>query len=197
MSNYNHNKPNYNDSKHNNEYYENQSSYNQQMQGTYSPQSYKNESRDNIYRDDEVTGKDFIFGVLLGGIIGAATALLLAPKTGTELRENITTQAGQLKDKTKDLSSTAMEKTTQLSKQIQEQSGQLVEKVKSIKGMPTSPQDDGTASSEGEEPMDYMETISHTTEEVTADEKEKDEDDDTTSVAEAIKDAVVDNKSNN
>ncbi|WP_391116471.1 YtxH domain-containing protein [Psychrobacillus sp. L3] len=195
MSNYNHNKPNYNDAKHNNEYYENQSSYNQQIQSTYPPLPYNNESRATIYRNDEVNGKDFILGVLVGGIIGAATALLLAPKTGTELRENLSIQAGQLKDKTKDLSSTAMEKTTQLSKQLQEQSGQLVEKVKSIKGMPTSPQDDGTVSSEGEEPMEYMETISHTSEELTAD--EKDEDDDATSVAEAIKDAVVNNKSNN
>ena len=85
-----------------------------------------------------------------------------------------------------DFSSTAKEKTTQLSKQLQEQSGQLVDKVKSIKGKPTSPLDDGTASSEGEEPMEYMETISHTTEELIAEQEEN-----TTAVAEAIKEAVV------
>ena len=84
-----------------------------------------------------------------------------------------------------DFSSTAKEKTTQISKQLQEQSGQLVDKVKSIKGQPSSPLDDGTASYEGEEPMEYMETISHTTDEVTA------EQEDTTAVAEAIKEAVV------
>lgn len=190
MSNNKHNKPNYNDSKYNNEYYDNPSSYNQQM---YPPQPYYNDNRDNIYKEEEVSGKDFILGVLVGGIIGAATALLLAPKSGSELRENISSQAVQLKDKTIDLSSTAMEKTTQLSKQLQEQSGQLVEKVKSIKGSPSSPLDDGTVSSEGEEPMEYMETISHTTEELTA---EQEQEENTTAVAEAIKDAVVNDKSN-
>ncbi|MEI4769241.1 YtxH domain-containing protein [Psychrobacillus sp. FJAT-51614] len=194
MSNYDHNKPNYNDSKHNAEYYDNPSSYNKQIQPTYPPQPYYNESRDYIYRQEESSGKDFILGMFVGGIIGAATALLLAPKTGTELRGNISTQANQLKDKTIDLSSTAKEKTTQLSKQLQEQSGQIVEKVKSMKGAPTSPLDDGTASYEGEEPMDYMETISHTTEELNAEQDKQEEN--TTVVAEAIKEAIVDNKSN-
>ncbi|TQR18411.1 YtxH domain-containing protein [Psychrobacillus vulpis] len=191
MSNYDHNKPNYNDAKYNNEYYANQSSYNKQMDQMYPPQPIYTESRESIYKDDEVNAKDFIIGALVGGIIGAATALLLAPKSGTELRGNISTQAVQLKDKTKDFSTTAKEKTTQISKQLQEQSGQLVEKVKSIKGKPTSPLDDGTVSSEGEEPIEYMETISHTTDEVA-----KEQEEDTTVVAEAIKEAVVDSKSN-
>lgn len=189
MSNYENNKPNYNESKYNNEYYANQASYGRQMEPMYPPSPYYNESRD----DNEVNGKDFIIGALVGGIIGAVTALLLAPKSGTELRGNISTQAVQLKDKTKDLSSTAKEKTNQLSKQLQEQSGQIVDKVKSIKAKPVSPLDDGTVSSEGEEPIEYMETISHTTEEVAVEEE-------TTSVSEALKDAVVEavegNKSN-
>lgn len=191
MSNYEPKKPNYNEATYNHEYYANQPSYDRQAAPSYPPVPYYNESRDNIYRDEEVNGKDFILGVFIGGIIGAATALLLAPKTGSELRGNLSTQAGQLKEKTIDFSSTAKEKTTQISKQLQEQSGQLVDKVKSIKGQPTSPLDDGTASYEGEEAMDYMETISHTTEEVEA------EQEDTTAVAEAIKEAVVDANNSN
>lgn len=179
-------KPNYNEATYNHEYYANQSSYNQQGQPNYPPVPYyNNDSRDDIYRDDEVNGKDFIIGVLIGGIIGATTALLLAPKTGTELRGNLSTQAGQLKEKTMDFSSTAKEKTTQLSKQIQEQSGQLVDKVKAIKPTASSPLDDGTASSEGEEPMEFMETLSHTTEELTEQEENA------TAIAEAIKEAIV------
>ncbi|MFJ7971028.1 YtxH domain-containing protein [Psychrobacillus sp. NPDC096389] len=185
MSNYEPKKPNYNEATYNHEYYANQASYDRQAAPSYPPVPYYNEPRDNVYREEEVSGKDFMLGVFIGGIIGAATALLLAPKTGSELRGNLTTQAGQLKEKTMDFSSTAKEKTTQISKQLQEQSGQLVDKVKSIKGKPTSPLDDGTASYEGEEPMDFMETISHTTEEVAA------EQEDTTAVAEAIKEAVV------
>jgi len=186
MSNHEPKKPNYNEASYNHEYYANQTSYDRQAAPNYPPVPYYNETRDSVYREEEVNGKDFIIGVFIGGIIGAATALLLAPKTGSELRGNLSTQAGQLKEKTLDFSSTAKEKTTQISKQLQEQSGQLVDKVKSIKGQPTSPLDDGTASYEGEEPMDYMETISNTTDEVTAEQEE-----DTTAVAEAIKEAVV------
>ncbi|MCM3359274.1 YtxH domain-containing protein [Psychrobacillus sp. FSL W7-1457] len=189
MTNYESNKPNYNDAKFNQEYYANQSSYDRQGQPSYPPMPSYNESRHNVYKDEEVNGKDFIMGVVIGGIIGATTALLLAPKTGTELRGTLSTQAGQLKDKTMDLSSTAKEKTTQLSKQLQEQSGQLVEKVKNIKGAPASPLDDGTASSEGEEPMEFMETISKTTEELT------DEEENATAVAEAIKEAIAEETS--
>ncbi|MEK3954307.1 MULTISPECIES: YtxH domain-containing protein [Psychrobacillus] len=183
MTNQKQTKPNYNEATYNHEYYANQPSYNQQGNSNYPPVPYYNS--DDIYRDEEVNGKDFIIGVLIGGIIGATTALLLAPKTGTELRGNLSTQANQLKDKTIDLSSTAKEKTTQLSKQIQEQSGQLVDKVKAIKPSASSPLDDGTASSEGEEPMEFMETISHTTEELTEQEENA------TAVAEAIKEAVA------
>ncbi|WP_419959291.1 YtxH domain-containing protein [Psychrobacillus sp. BM2] len=186
MTNQKQTKPNYNDATYNHEYYANQSSYNQQGNSNYPPVPYYNsDSRDDIYRDDEVNGKDFIIGVLIGGIIGATTALLLAPKTGTELRGNLSTQAGQLKEKTMDFSSTAKEKTSQLSKQIQEQSGQLVDKVRAIKPTASSPLDDGTASYEGEEPMEFMETISHTTEELTEQEENA------TAIAEAIKEAVA------
>lgn len=186
MTNQKQTKPNYNEATYNHEFYANQPSYNQQAQSHYPPVPYYNsDAMDNIYRDEEVNGKDFIIGVLIGGIIGAATALLLAPKSGTELRGNLSTQAGQLKEKTMDLSSSAKEKTTQLSKQIQEQSGQLVDKVKAIKPAASSPLDDGTTSSEGEEPMEYMETISHTTEELTEQEENA------TAVAEAIKEAVA------
>lgn len=191
MSNHEPKKPNYNEASYNHEYYSNQASYDRQA-ANYPPVPYYNETRDTVYREEEVNGKDFIIGVLIGGIIGATTALLLAPKTGSELRGNLSTQAGQIKDKTIDFSSNAKAKTTQISKQLQEQSGQLVDKVKSIKGKPSSPLDDGTVSYEGEEPMDYMETISHTTEELTADQEE-----DTTVVAEAIKEAVVGSKNSN
>ena len=188
MSNHQPNKPNYNDAKFNHEYYANQGSYDRQIQQNYPPVPTYN-ARENVYREEEVNGKDFIVGVIIGSIIGATTALLLAPKTGTELRGNLSTQAGQIKEKTMDLSTTAKEKTTKLSKQLQEQSEQLVDKVKSIKGKPSSPLDDGTASSEGEEPMEYMETISHTSEEL-ADQED-------TVVAEAIKEAIAEENNPN
>ena len=36
--------------------------------------------------DNNMNGKDFLLGAVVGGVIGAITALLLAPKPGDELR---------------------------------------------------------------------------------------------------------------
>ena len=39
--------------------------------------------------DNNMNGKDFLLGAVVGGVIGAITALLLAPKPGDELRADI------------------------------------------------------------------------------------------------------------
>lgn len=109
---------------------------------------------DAIYGDDKIHAKDFIIGALVGGIVGAATALLLAPKAGSELRNDVAVQAVTLKDKGIELSGTAKEKTAQLSSQLKEQSTTIVEKVKSKTSKQAPILDDGTVSSEGEEPFE-------------------------------------------
>lgn len=183
-------KPNYNEAKYNHDFYTNKSNQTE----AYLPQSYEysnGQYRDPIYSDDEMNSKDFLIGALVGGIIGAATALFLAPKSGAELRGDVTTQASQLKEKTVDLSSTAKEKTSQLSTQLKEKSGPLVDKVKSMKTKTPTLMDDGTASSEGEEPIDFMETVTNTVEEVT---NEGSSNSSTTSTAQALKEAVEEKK---
>lgn len=184
MSNY---KPNYNEEKYNHDFYTKQSKQTE----AYLPQAYEyqNGHRDAMYSNDEVNSKDFIIGALVGGIIGAAAALFLAPKSGRELRENVSSQAIQLKDKTADFSLTAKEKTSQLSTQLKEQSGQIVDKVKSLKTKTPMLMDDGTASSEGEEPIDFMETVSNTVDEVVNENNEK-----KTSTAKALQEAVEEQK---
>lgn len=114
-------------------------------------------SNETIYGEpDSVNTKDFVIGVLVGGIIGAAAGLLLAPKAGSDLRSDAASQAVKLKDKGVALSSTAKDKTAQLSSQLKEQSTHLVEKVKT-KTQKTAPVlDDGTVSSEGEETLDEL-----------------------------------------
>ena len=111
---------------------------------------------DAIYGDDKLHAKDFVIGALVGGIVGAAVALLLAPKAGSELRNDVAVQAVTLKDKGIELSGTAKDKTVQLSSQLKEQSSTLVEKVKSKTAKQAPILDDGTVSSEGEEPLDEM-----------------------------------------
>jgi gas vesicle protein len=122
-------------------------------------------SNETIYGEsDSVNAKDFVIGVLVGGIIGAAAGLLLAPKAGSEIRSVAATQAVKLKDKSVALSSTAKDKTVQLSSQLKEQSSHLVEKVKT-KTQKTAPVlDDGTVSSEGEETLEEFVTSAESTE---------------------------------
>lgn len=112
-------------------------------------------SNETIYGEpDTVNTKDFVIGVLVGGILGAAAGLLLAPKAGSDLRSDAAVQAVKLKDKGVALSSTAKDKTVQLSSQLKEQSTQLVEKVKTKTSKTAPILDDGTVSSEGEEPLE-------------------------------------------
>ena len=107
-----------------------------------SPQDFS-KINESIYGEESVYMKDFVIGALVGGIVGAAAALLLAPKAGSELRNDVAIQAVTLKDKSVELSGTAKEKTTQ-----------LVEKVKAKTAKQPPAFDDGTVSSEGEEPLE-------------------------------------------
>ena len=94
--------------------------------------------------NNHINTKDFLIGTLVGGIVGALTALFLAPKSGKELREDLNDQAYLLREKTESLRETAIEKsseitstvkdkTSALSKKVSEQSQGLVNKVKGIK----------------------------------------------------------------
>lgn len=88
-----------------------------------------------------MSGKDFLVGSIIGGLIGAATALFLAPKSGKELRHDLNEQANIVKEKTEHLRHTAIEKGTgfaevakeksaHLTGVVSEQSAQLYKKVR-------------------------------------------------------------------
>ncbi|WP_110114146.1 YtxH domain-containing protein [Bacillus sp. CGMCC 1.16541] len=79
-----------------------------------------------------LSSKDFLLGSILGGVVGAATALLLAPKAGKELRSDLNEQATFVRLKTEQIANTAKDKTTDLSQTLSEQSLQVVNKIKAI-----------------------------------------------------------------
>lgn len=94
--------------------------------------------------DESINTKDFLIGALIGGIVGAATALFLAPKSGKELRSNMNEQAIVLKEKTGQfretavakgtvLASAAKEKTNAITNTVSKQSSEIMNKVKSLK----------------------------------------------------------------
>ena len=88
-------------------------------------------------------------------IVGVTTTLL-APKAGSELRNDVAVQH-HFKDKVLSFKC-SKEKTAQLSSQLKEQSTSLVEKVKAKTAKQPQLLDDGTVSSEGEEllPLDEI-----------------------------------------
>lgn len=53
-------------------------------------------------QDSGAYSKGFIFGALIGGAVGAVTALLLAPKSGKELRRDIADKSLEVYDKASD-----------------------------------------------------------------------------------------------
>ena len=120
-----------------------------------SPQEFT-QVHESIYEEETLQMKDFVIGALVGGIIGAAAGLLLAPKPGRDLRGDVAVQAVNLKDKSVEFSTTAKEKSVHLSSQLKEQSTQLVDKVKEKVSKTPTVYDDGTVSSEGEEPLDEV-----------------------------------------
>lgn len=77
-------------------------------------------------------GKDFIVGAVIGGIVGAVTALLFAPKSGKELRQDISEQAQQIGEKTKEIASDVSHKTQEIAKTVGTQTTELLGKAKDV-----------------------------------------------------------------
>lgn len=154
-------RPNYSESQYNKDYYANSGENFEQSE--YVPQSYGMSNRyDDLYDYEEESGSNgFLIGALVGGIIGAATALCLAPKPGKELRTDLNTRASDLKEKVSQARS-ENEGSSGLTQQLKDQSSKVADKVKNLKGGGTSPMDDGTASSEGEETIDMLDTVQNT-----------------------------------
>ena len=102
---------------------------------------------------DSINSKDFMIGALIGGMIGAATALFMAPKTGKELRNDFNEQAKSLSEKTEKLRQTAMEKGTVLADTAKEKTGTVTELVSSkssdivnkVKSLKTGKDENGDA----------------------------------------------------
>ncbi|MFJ5758351.1 YtxH domain-containing protein [Neobacillus sp. NPDC093182] len=58
------------------------------------------ELRETNQNKSEDSSSSFLLGALIGGLVGAAAAIFLAPKSGRELRSKLNIQAETLKEKT-------------------------------------------------------------------------------------------------
>lgn len=119
---------------------------------------YDNYEAGVSYDDGTMNTKDFLIGALVGGLVGAATALFMAPKSGKELREDFNSQAETLKERASgwtemakekgtNIAAVAKDKTSTLSQSVQEQSGTLMDKVKTA--MPTGSGSNSTTDNGG------------------------------------------------
>ncbi|OZU89686.1 hypothetical protein CIL03_00665 [Virgibacillus indicus] len=94
--------------------------------------------------NNNINTKDFIIGTLIGSIVGASTALLLAPKSGRELRSDINQGAVQVKDRAQvkgsdwkdkayttgsELKRKAMDTTSQFTKNASDKTKELTKTV--------------------------------------------------------------------
>lgn len=191
-------KPDYNESQYNGEYYTQGGKYSDQggqyEQSQYVPQSYGSSSRyDDLYDYEESNGgSGFLTGMIVGGLVGAAAALFFAPKAGKELQADLKTQATTFKEKAQQSRESGdASDGSGFTQQLKEQSTKVVDKVKNLKGS-NSPMDDGTASSEGEESVELLETVQN---KVNSDDKAGN--DAFTSTANALKEAVEEVKEEN
>lgn len=92
--------------------------------------------------------KSFMWGALTGAVAGAVSALLLAPKSGKELRKDISETAHKIGDKTAEASrqagaavQTFAKRTSEFASDARQAAGRFVTDIRSRKGTET----EGTA----------------------------------------------------
>jgi gas vesicle protein len=82
--------------------------------------------------DQETSGlsKGLLLGVLTGGAVGAALALLFAPKSGRELRSDITSTTNEYVEKVSDMLSSATERAQQIVNDGRERAETIVDEAR-------------------------------------------------------------------
>jgi gas vesicle protein len=71
----------------------------------------------------------FLIGAFIGGVIGAAAALFLTPKSGRDFRDNINDQAALLKGKTNQLRETAINKGSEIANLAKEKGNVMAQAI--------------------------------------------------------------------
>src|SRR4051812_45504239 len=89
----------------------------------------RNHYESNKETESQINAKDFLIGTLVGGIVGSLAALLLAPKSGKELRGDLNNQAYVVREKTDHLRESAMVKGTELTTTVKDKTTAISKKV--------------------------------------------------------------------
>jgi gas vesicle protein len=98
---------------------------------------------DRLEREDG--GGSFLMGLLAGTVLGAGLGMLFAPKAGSDLRNQLTDQAGKLRATANDTYQQASEKVSQMVDRGKEAYDRARNNVSSISGASTPAQGPTTA----------------------------------------------------
>ncbi|OMF23445.1 hypothetical protein BK133_24455 [Paenibacillus sp. FSL H8-0548] len=78
----------------------------------------------------ENSSSSVLVGAIVGGAIGAISALLFAPKAGADLREDLSSKFKSISEKTKEIATAVGENTKDLATSIKEETGDLIDHAK-------------------------------------------------------------------
>ena len=89
-----------------------------------------------VHADSTDHAKSLVTGLLIGGLVGAGTILLMAPQSGEKTRAELQEGVGQLRDHTtetvKDKVSQVKSKTSQIKEGVQDKASELQNQGKDI-----------------------------------------------------------------
>jgi len=80
--------------------------------------------------DNNSQAKSLLAGIILGGIVGATTALLLAPKSGKEIRKDIARTYEDVSDSAHELAHSVTSKSHRYANHLSGQAEEWTDKVK-------------------------------------------------------------------
>jgi gas vesicle protein len=84
----------------------------------------------NMDQETSGLGKGLLIGMLTGGAVGAALALLFAPKSGRELRSDISDVTNEYVDKVSEMMSSATERAQQIVNDGRERAETIVDEAR-------------------------------------------------------------------
>ncbi|WP_440118610.1 YtxH domain-containing protein [Paenibacillus sp. QZ-Y1] len=77
------------------------------------------------------SNKSLLWGALIGSVVGSVTALLLAPKSGRELRQDISEGARQVSEKSQELAGKVGEQSSQIVSKVKETADVVIQDIQS------------------------------------------------------------------
>ncbi|HBU81130.1 YtxH domain-containing protein [Paenibacillus sp. UMB7766-LJ446] len=77
------------------------------------------------------SNKSLLWGALIGSVVGSVTALLLAPKSGRELRQDISEGARQVSEKGQELASKVGEQSALIVSKVKETADVVIQDIQS------------------------------------------------------------------